>query len=319
MYLSWAAVIRAMGGFALRLAGRTFAVQSLLSAGPWWNMIAFVLLYHSHRILGPDYQSNDHVAFARDLCTIAETGCRIVSLSALVNLIGPKPLLGRILRSRHRYVALTFDDGPEYDAVDFDHPIFGHQRSFLGAMQDFRATREGHAQRSVCATSFVIASPSARKIMETEFDPRETYLTEGSLSDDWWTPAIDSGMLSIANHSWDHLHPGLPTVAHSRQAKGDFREVDTEGDADAQITDAFRYILSRTAGRATPYFAYPFGHYNDFLVNEFLPKHQHHGMRAAFSIDGRAVDSTTNIWCIPRFTCGLDWRSPGELARILAG
>jgi peptidoglycan/xylan/chitin deacetylase (PgdA/CDA1 family) len=278
-------------------------------------MIAFVLLYHSHRILGTTYESNDHIAFARDLLTIAETGCQIISLTSLVDLIRRKPLFERMLANRRRYVALTFDDGPEYDAIDFDHPSFGHQRSFLGALQDFRAG--GRAQREICATSFVIASPSARTIMETEFDPHETFLTEGSLSDRWWNPAIDSGMLSIANHSWDHLHPGLPTVAHSRQVKGNFREVDTEADADAQITDAFQYIQERTGGRATPYFAYPFGHYNDFLVNEFLPRRQRHGMRAAFSTDGRAIDSITNVWCIPRFTCGLHWRAPDELAQIL--
>ena len=281
------------------------------------RMIAFVLLYHSHRILGTDYASNDHVAFATDLRTIAECGCRIVSLATLVGLIRRKPLLGRLLGRHRPYVALTFDDGPAYDAVDLEHPVYGRQRSFLGALNDFRATPAGRAQRDVCATSFVIASPAARKILETEFDPRETFLTEGSLRDDWWNTAIDSGLLSIANHSWDHLHPGLPTVAHSRQARGDFREVDNERDADAQITDAFRHISDRTGGRATPYFAYPFGHYNDFLVHEFLPRHAHHGMRAAFSTDGRAVDSTTDVWCIPRFTCGLHWKAPHELAELL--
>jgi peptidoglycan/xylan/chitin deacetylase (PgdA/CDA1 family) len=281
------------------------------------RMIGFVLLYHSHRILGTDYASNDHVAFAIDLQTIAESGCRIVSLTTLVALIRHKPLLRRLLGGKQRYVALTFDDGPAYDAVDLEHPAYGHQRSFLGALQDFRATPAGRAQREACATSFVIASPAARKVLEIEFDPRETFLTEGSLRDDWWNAAIDSGLLSIANHSWDHLHPGLATVAHSRQARGDFREVDNERDADAQITDAWRHISDRTGGRATPYFAYPFGHYNDFLVREFLPQQARHGMRAAFSTDGRTVDSTTDVWCIPRFTCGLHWKAPHELAEIL--
>ncbi len=282
-------------------------------------MKAFVLLYHSHRVLGSIYESNDHIAFAQDLGTIVETGCEIVSLATLVGLIRRKPLFARWSNAERRYIALTFDDGPEYDAIDFDHPEFGRQRSFLGIMQDFRATAEGRAQRYVGGTSFVIASPVARAIMESKFDPCFTYLRNGSLNDDWWNPAIDSAMLSIANHSWDHLHPGLPEVAHSRQAKANFREVDCEADADAQIAAAYRYISTKTRGRATPYFAYPYGHYNEFLVHQYLPgRRRRHQMRAAFSTDGRAVDATTDPWCIPRLTCGDHWKTHDDLARVLS-
>jgi hypothetical protein len=63
-------------------------------------------------------------------------------------------------------VAITFDDGPEYDAVDHLHPTLGLQRSFLGLLQDFAQTKAGKRQTDICATSFVIACPAARKAME---------------------------------------------------------------------------------------------------------------------------------------------------------
>lgn len=281
-------------------------------------MKAFVLAYHSHRVLGTTYETNDHTAFAQDLLTIAKSRCEIVLLPRLVAAIGRESGVRKWFKGRRRYVALTFDDGPEFDAVDFEHPDFGPQRSFLGAMQDFCATPLGRDQREIGATSFVIASPAARAVMETAFDPRFTYLSRGCLNEDWWNPAIDSSLISIANHSWDHLHPGLPKVAHSRQAKADFRAVDNERDADAQIADAFQYILRKTQGRAAPFLAYPYGHYNEFLTNDYLPNRTaRHCMRAAFSTDGRAVDSASNPWCIPRFTCGDHWKHADELALIL--
>ena len=202
-----------------------------------------VLTYHSHHVLGTDYDNNDHVAFPQDLELITSSGYRIVPLDKIVTTFeGHKA--GRLTGAEEesRYVSVTFDDGPVFDVEDFAHPIYGFQRSFLGAMRDFKATSSGRRQSELTATSFVIASPNARREMESTYDKEYTFLSPGSLGDGWWAPAIATGLISIGNHSWDHLHPALTEVAHSRQIRGDFREVMTTGDADMQILWAAHYI-----------------------------------------------------------------------------
>ena len=159
-------------------------------------------------------------------------------------------------------------------------------------MRDFRARFGEEAQPGMHGTSFVIASPGARILMETSFDDEYTYLSAGAMDDGWWRPATETGLIGIANHSWDHLHPALPTVAHSRQARADFRQVLSEADADAQIAAAATFIAKKVGTGAMPYFAYPFGHYNDFLVDDYLPRAIPR-VRAAFSVEPRAATSTT--------------------------
>ena len=275
-----------------------------------------VLTYHSHHVVGDNYARNDHIAFPIDLRVITELGFKIVPLDMFVD-IWELAVAGKRGTQAANLVALTFDDGPIYDVEDFVHPHFGPQRSFLGALRDFRAQLGQEAQQSLHATSFVIASPEARQIMEGTFDAEYTYLTAGSLDDAWWRPATETGLIGIANHSWDHLHPALPSVAHSRQARADFRQVLNTEDADAQIAAATTFIAAKTAGRAAPFFAYPFGHYNDFLVQDYLPRTTPH-VRAAFSADPRPPTNEDSHWCLPRYVCGDDWKSQDALAQILA-
>ena len=198
------------------------------------------------------------------------------------------------------------------------HPDFGPQPSFLRILDEFAARR---GQSAACGTSFVIASPDARRVMEaaTRAAPGAYHLHEGALNDDWWSPAIDSGRIAIANHSWDHLHPALSRVAHSRQVRGDFTAVDNAEDADRQIGAATRYIDARTGARASPFFAYPFGQYGRYLVDEYLPGDvAGHGIRAAFTVDARPLSPTENRWALPRHSCGYNWSAPDELAALLA-
>lgn len=191
------------------------------------------------------------------------------------------------------------------------------QRSFLRILDEFAAQSR---QTRACGTSFVIASPDARRCMEgaTRSGAGPYYLHAGALNDDWWSAAIDSGRLAIANHSWDHLHPALPRVAHSRQVKGDFTSVDNASDADLQIDAATRYIDQHTRGRAAPFFAYPFGQYSRYLVDEYFPRGlASHGIRAAFTVDARPLRVTEGRWALPRYSCGYNWSTPGELAELL--
>jgi len=279
---------------------------------------AVVLTYHSHRVQGSGYAQNDHVALAADLVTVTRTGGRIVSLATLVDAIERQKSGTAPPEAVATLVALTFDDGPEWDFADFVHPVLGPQRGFANVMQDFRQSDCGSAQPGLAATSFVIASPEARRVMESTFDAEYTFLTAGALNDDWWSPAIDTGLIAIANHSWDHLHPALESVAHSRQVRGDFGQVTDAADADAQIRAAMTYINTRTGGRAAPFFAYPFGHCNDYLADEYLPHDgRAMGLRAAFTTQPEVIDGAQSVWRLPRFTCGHHWRNPDELAAIL--
>lgn len=278
-----------------------------------------VLTYHSHHVVASAYFDNDHVALAQDLRMIRALGGRFVPLDEVVAQL-TQPRRAPNDRSKARLqVAITFDDGPIYDVAPFDHPCAGRQPGFLNILRDFSRTLPSDQQSAFRATSFVIASPSARRHMETSFDAQYTYLGIGSMADDWWLPALETGLIDIANHSWDHLHPALAVVEHSAQAKGDFARVTCEEDADRQIAAAARLISRKTDNRAQPYFAYPFGHYNAFLIEEYFPRSHRHGMRAAFTVDATPVRSDQSIWCIPRYVCGHHWREPEGLARILLG
>ena len=267
---------------------------------------------------GSDYASNDHVALRTDLPLLSEVGYHIVSLAELVDRFRAEQSGQASHAHEAPCAAITFDDGPEYDAVDYVHPAFGPQRSFLGILQDFAQSPAGKLQPDICATSFVIACPAARKVMEDLTKAGPYFLHAGAMNDDWWSQAIDSGLMSIANHSWDHLHPALDQVAHSRQARADFTQVDNQRDADAQILAAARYIDGRTNGRASPFFAYPFGQYNEFLVEEYFPDNRSQaGIQAAVTVDGRHLAAADSIWTLPRYSCGYNWNSPAELQALL--
>jgi peptidoglycan/xylan/chitin deacetylase (PgdA/CDA1 family) len=281
-------------------------------------MPAIVLTYHSHHVVGPDYAQNDHVALGNDLEQITEMGWRIVGLDAIVGILAAPLDEGDARDDTKKLIALTFDDGPRYDAYDFAHPEFGPQKSFLNLLRDFRDRHGANAQPSLVATSFVIASPEARRVIAETYDAQYTYMEPESMDDAWWEPAMDTGLIEIANHSWDHLHPGLLRVAHSRDVRADFGAVLSVEDADAQIIRAADFIAARTQGRAAPYFAYPFGQSNRFLVEDYLPLHGAGVVTAAFGVEPRRIKPGEGPWCLPRFVCGHHWRTPAELAGILA-
>src|SRR6185312_1425661 len=227
-------------------------------------MKAFVLTYHSHNISGADYATNDHVAFAADLRTLTQSGARIVPLARIV-----EALRGGLEGAPHEtWVGLTFDDGPSFDYADFEHPRFGPQRSFVNAMRDF-AREAPDAQPGLHATSFVIASPDARAAMERAEDCGYPGM-EDWLGDAWWKDAAKSGLLAIANHSWDHVHHAVPRTAIVDEARDDFTRVASYIDADREIRRAADFIRKRSRA-ACEYFAYPFGHVNAFLVEDYMP------------------------------------------------
>jgi len=272
-----------------------------------------VLAYHSHNVSGPGYAANDHVAFAQDLEALHAMGMRIAPLREVVEALRE----GRAGQEKG-LVALTFDDGPVFDVEDFDHPSLGPQRSFLNAMRDFRARHGPGAQPGLHATSFVIASPRAREAMERAPDcgyPER----DGWLAESWWNEAIDTGLMGIGNHSWDHVHHAADVIATSSQERDDFGRVTSYPDADQEIRRAGAYINERVGGRCEM-FAFPFGHANEYLVRDYLPHRAYeHGMVAAFGTGGRAVRDDDPVWNIPRAVCGDHWKSPEGLAALLRG
>jgi hypothetical protein len=276
-------------------------------------MRALVLVHHSHNVSGTGYAANDHVALASDLRTLHALGARVVPLGEIARAVrdgldGKGELL----------VGLSFDDGPAFDFADFTHPRFGPQRGFLGILRDFRDEAGAGAQPELHATSFVIASPAARAAMERAEDCGYPFL-EDWLTDRWWNEAIDTGLLGIGNHSWDHVHHAPDSIAISAPVRDDFTRVDNYADADREIRAASAFINARVGGRCE-LFAFPFGHANDYLVNEYLPvRASEHGMKAAFGTGGREVRPGDSIWNIPRVVCGHDWKSPAELENLVRG
>jgi len=266
-----------------------------------------ILTYHASYISGNDYASNDHVAFYDDIRLIHRLGLRVVSLDILVDRlrVGDASLSG--------CVALTMDDGTNFDYYDLPHPTWGVQRSMLNIMADFVAEFGADAQPGLHATSFVVASPDARNEMD-----RACLVGRGWYTDEWWTQAIASGLMGIANHSWDHNHPAVSQVAQRQQIKGNFLNIDAYSDADAQIRRAGDFLARKTDDRASELFAYPFGDVNEYLVLEYLPDFvAEHKLKAAFATRLGSVSPRNGLWTLPRLVCHDDWHTTDELASIL--
>ena len=139
----------------------------------------------------------------------------------------------------------------------------------------------------------------------------------GYLGEQWWPEAIASGFLAIGNHSWDHNHPSASEAA-ARGRAGDFTSVDDEALADLEILQARDYIARVAPNPAVDLFAYPYGESNDYLVNAYFPLgYARTGTRAAFGTEPAHVTDASSPWKLPRYVCGLHWKSGAELRHIL--
>jgi peptidoglycan/xylan/chitin deacetylase (PgdA/CDA1 family) len=269
-----------------------------------------ILTYHSLNIAGNDYLGNDHVAFREDLRLLTALGWRVVPLTSLVRLFDepsvPWP---------EKTVAITFDDGTNFDFEDLPHPSAGLQRSMLNIMRDFVAMKPD-AQPEMHATSFVIVSREARDVMD-----RACMIGSGWMSDAWWPSAVASGMFHIANHSWDHCHDSIPQIAQRDQLKGTFTGVDNKADADAQIRRSAEAIARIAPNPGANLFAFPYGNASPYLIDDYLPKQARTlgdgFVQAAFSTEPAPMARGTNRWNVPRYVCGHHWKSSEELQSIL--
>ena len=264
-----------------------------------------ILTYQPMVINGNAYAENHLRAFAADLDTVTEAGFRILPLREVIQAW----LEGRG-ESLQDAVAFCVEDGTDFDAEDLDHPTAGRQRSVLHALQDFAARRPGTKAH---ATSFVIASPEARAALD-----RACMLGQGWWSDRWWREAVASGLMHIANHSWDHHHEALPESFSLGARRGTFATIDTVERADHEIRQAALHLRAAVANPGTELFAYPYGEANDFLADDYLPRQSRElGLRAAFTDRPGFLEEQSDRWRVPRFMFGRDWKSPAELRALL--
>lgn len=270
-------------------------------------MKAAILTYHSQNIAGNDTCNNDHKALAADLQALHDAGCRFVSVSSLIN-----SLFGEGVPDQNTdgpVVCLTFDDGCDFEVRTLEFGVFGAQPGFLSIMEGFVQQHGREAQPELHATSFVIASPEARQIID-----QGSLFGKGHMSDDWWRAAANHPLLDIGNHGWDHNHPDLGVENYPR---GGFAVIETLEHCRQQVVQGSEYIQSIT-GQWPQIFAYPFGESSDYIRNEFFPKHgnEHHCI-AALGTGAGLVSTQSNRWDLPRFVCGRDWSTPGELLATL--
>lgn len=267
-----------------------------------------ILTYHAANVAGDEYAGNDHLALQADLRVIDSMGLRIVSLDRVIALLD-----SREAAPAQPCVALTFDDGTDYDVRPLDYPPHGVQPGFLPILRAFR-DEVGSRQPELHATCFVIASPAARAAM----DEKCLFGTD-IMGEDWWKPAADEGLLGIGNHSWDHNHDVAPEDAPDGLPRGGFHAVDNAVRAQWQIDRAQAYIESRVAPHPVRHFGYPYGDANAYLSTQYLPQHGPGlGLAAAYTTEGRHAVPDDNRWALPRYVCGLHWRSPDRLRELLA-
>ncbi len=267
-----------------------------------------ILTYHGVNVAGNDYASNDHVALASDLETIDRLGWRIVPLPGVV----ARWLGGDTEWSGARTLAITFDDGTDFDWRDLPHPAHGLQRSLYNCLADFRGAAP--RPRDAHATAFVVVSRATREHID-----RVGLANLGWWTDSWWAAAAASGHAAIASHSWDHNHELAEHLMGRRRATGTFRSIDCHELAEEEIAHATAHLRRVAPNPGDRLFAYPYGESNDYLVRDYFPRnHVRIGVDAAFADGAKPMSGGDDRWNLPRFICGRDWSSPDGLEALLA-
>ncbi len=272
-----------------------------------------ILAYHSNRILGNTYETNDLIALASDLYTIHAQGFRIVPLRWVVEWV-----LGlREEATLHKAVAISLDDGANFDYYDLDHLHWGLQKGVYHILRDFQAQVGSSAQPNLHASSFVIVSPEARREIGT-------YKGIDWMTDEWWKAANESGVMSIYSHSWDHNHPEASTVCEKNQQKGSFLTIDTYAECQGEVQQAAEYIHQKIFPAWPDLFAYPWGQSSNYLREVYFPGFpDQHRTIAAFGGNGGYVTRQSSRWDLPRFGSAAPWpagwNSTEQLVQILRG
>jgi SAM-dependent methyltransferase len=266
-----------------------------------------ILAYQSMKIDGTDYADNHHVALRADLKTIAERGFSIQPLRTVVDtwLRGDDEALDRT-------VALAIDGATDFDFRALPHPRLGTQESVLDILRHCANQGDGR-EDPPHITSFAVVSPQARAALDAS-----CMVGKGWWSDAWWPDALASGLMHIGNYSWDHNHDALPASLRECEPCGSFEPIDSPGPADREIRRAADFLGRTAPNPGAGLFAYPYGEANAFLAREYFPAFgESLGIVAAFTGRSGFLERRTDRWQIPRFLCGRDWASSGELQALL--
>lgn len=264
-----------------------------------------ILAYHASNITGNVYQQNDHIAFESDLYTLHQAGFTIVPLLWIAEWLNGQRELESL---GDKLIGLSCDDGLDLDYKDGHYFDFGPQRSLYHILKDFVTDVGSNNQPHAHLTSFVIACPEARKkIDDVSLNSHQL------LNHDWWHSAANDELMAIENHGWDHRHPDIyPTE------QANFLSVTDPSTAEKQITQAKVWIENQITPEKCTQFAYPWGHTNEFLLNEFMPIHaKQSGIIAAYTCGAEHVTANCNPYSIPRYVCGFNWKSPKQLLQII--
>src|SRR5207248_736341 len=137
-----------------------------------------ILAYHALNVADKDYASNDHIALEEDLKLIRRLGFKVARLADIARLTwsrAPSPL------DSGSWVGLSFDDGTDHDYFDIvGHEYLGDVKSFFTILKESAATA-GPEWPKPTGTSFVIASPEARVVLD-----RACMAGLGHWRDVWW-------------------------------------------------------------------------------------------------------------------------------------
>lgn len=248
-----------------------------------------VLAYHPRIEAGDSYSSNELIAFQEDLRLINELGYLVIPASWLIEWY----LGGRDIPENS--LVITFDDGADATLA------------FLEAIEAF-SEEVGEEQPYLHATTFVIASPTARGDIAGGKDMDES----------WWRNAEASPFMSVENHSWDHNHPSVVTKCDAEGPDDhNFREIDNFSESNCEIPMATLYIKALT-GRTPTLLAYPYGQSSDYLREVYLPDFQaEHGLLAAFGTYEGRVSPTSSRWDLPRYVHRWHWKTSDQLRALL--
>ncbi len=213
-------------------------------------------------------------------------------------------------RPGHPGFAMAHRDGEDTpEEVQVPGPVHVLQVQAVPALEDHRlGVVVGHRRHQVLPVFF----PDLGRGVAG--DQQASLFGQGHMSDDWWRSAANHPLLDIGNHGWDHNHPDLAEEHHSR---GGFTVIDTLEHCRRQVVQAGEFIQGIT-GQWPQVFAYPFGESSDYIRDEFFPEYgnEHHSV-AALGTQAGLVSAQSNRWDLPRFVCGRDWSSPGELLATL--
>jgi len=266
----------------------------------------YLLTFHSQNISGNDFATNDHVALDQTLAFLLRRSIRIFSLRE----VALRLRAGTLDELPARYVGISFDDGTDFDWLPQVHPSAGPQESMGSIVRRHESRRFWPPWRCIRATSFVIASPAARRDIESCSPPLK-------LSDDWWGAAQLSGLMEIGNHGWDHVHPAVSEVYERPRLIEAFHNIDTFDEARRQVHDSADVITSRAGRGAGQLFAYPYGQVSEYMARDYLPRQDR--VLAAFTTEGVPVTPASDVWRIPRFVCGHHFHDLAELEALIAG